>query len=85
MQKYTRKTCAARKATPAPTIVSKINAMKKNIMMRAPSPASGTRHQRPASPAIEHHQTSPGTSIPSDAVRGARSRSHAAHPKDRPS
>jgi hypothetical protein len=54
-------------------------------MMRAPSPASESRHQRPAAPAHAHRLPSPGTSIPGDGSRGARSRMRAARRWARPS
>ena len=72
MQKYRRKTCAARNAAAAPTIVSRSNAITSRIMMRAPSPASESRLQHPGPPADGRRHPSPGTSILSDVVRHAR-------------
>ena len=72
MQKYRRKTCAARNAAVAPTITSRSNAITSRIMMHAPSAASVPRPQRPGSPAHARHLPSPGTSIPSDVVPCAR-------------
>ena len=68
MQKYTRNTCVTRNAAPATTIVNKSNAITSRIMMRAPSPASESRPQRPASPEWMRHLPSPGTSILDDVV-----------------
>ena len=72
MQKYRRKTCAARNAAAAPTITSRSNAITSRIMMRAPSPASESRLQHPGPPADGRRHPSPGTSILSDVVRHAR-------------
>jgi len=40
--------------------------------MRAPSPASESRLQRPGSPEWMRRRTSPGTSIQGDGSRGVR-------------
>ena len=75
MQKYNRNTCVTMNAAPATTIVNRINATSNRIMMRAPSPASGTTLQRPESPEWMHRRPNPGTSILADVVLCARSRS----------
>ncbi len=72
MQKYTRKTCAARNAAVAPTITSRSNAITSRIMMRVPSPASETKQLHPGPPEWMRRRPSPGTSTPSDVVRHAR-------------
>jgi len=72
MQKYTRKTCAARNAAVAPTITSRSNAITSRIMMRAPSAASESKQLHPGPPAHAHRLPSPGTSTPSDVVRRVR-------------